>query len=238
MNDKRKSWDNVEEKPCQYCGELFKNVGSHERNCKKKPVEENVNATEVAEKVTEKPQPKSGLTPEERAVFERVAGEKDDWKTITEADVVDFSLSVDPFLLPPEALKKQDAREFRFRWAEMKSQRIDLLRTLPVPMRWWVCNSVQTPFLKHLCDPIHGGIQRLDQILMFKPYWMFEKHQAAKQDIAENKDQAGDISKRNGLKQDGVEWKSGEQFGITSKDEVMDFDGVLDEAQNEESVEE
>jgi len=239
MTGKRKK---REKKPCQYCGKLFGNLVMHEPACKMNPAN-NVHGTEVVAKqeelakTTEKPKPKSGLTPEERAVFERVVGEQDDWKTITEDDVVDFSLSVDPFLLPPEALAQQDARKFKFRWVEKKAERIDELRTLPVPMRWWVCNSTQTPFLKHLCDPIHGAIQRLDQILMFKPYWMAEKHQAAKRDLAEGKDRSGDIGKRDGLEQDGVEWKSGEQYKISGADEIMDDGGILDEAQDEGSIE-
>ena len=168
------------------------------------------------------------MTSEEAAIFERVKAETKNWTGVTEADIEDFSLMEDPFKLPPEAQKKRDKKELAFRWAEMKPQRIDELRNMPIPAKWWVANRTTTPFLEYLVDPIHGGIQRLDQILMVKPYWMHEAYQNKKMELAEIKDTAGDVEKRHGIKEEWGEWISDERAKVGKSDEVMadeaDFD--------------
>lgn len=161
------------------------------------------------------------LTPDERALASRIAAGDDSWETITEDSIVDFSLAEDPYKLPKEAKEKQDAKEFAFRWAEAKPQRIDTLHNLEPPARWWVCNSTNAPFLKKYIDPDHGGVQKLDQILMMKPWWMHEKHQEAKMKIAKARIDSGDIKNMDGKQEEWGEWKAGYENRITSGDEVM-----------------
>lgn len=173
------------------------------------------------------------LTPEERALADRIASDDREWETIREDELEDFSLREDPYKLPKEAVEREQKREFKFRWVEKRPERIDQIRSLDPPARWWLCNATNTPFLKHLCDPVHGGIQKLDQILVFKPYWMFEKHQNAKMQIAENKLNAGDVSKRDGEQKDWGEYRAGPEYRITGKDEVMADYADVEEAVNE-----
>ena len=179
----------------------------------------------------------SALTPEESAIFQRVQAEDDDWKTITEGDIEDFSLSQYPFQLPPEAQKLLDEKKFAFRYAEMKPARIDMLRNAPAPLKWWICNATTMPQLKKYCDPIHGGIQELDQLLMFKPFWMHEKVLAAKHDLADIQDKGGSLEMKDGEvdEERGIEWHAGKEHKITSRDEVMDPGGALDQVYQQES---
>lgn len=161
------------------------------------------------------------LTPEQRALSDRLSSDDKSWQTITEGDIVDFSLAEDQYKLPKEALEKQNRREFAFRWVEATPQRVDQIKSMDPPAKWWPCNSTNTPFLSKYVDPIHGGIQRHDQVLMFKPWWMHQAYQAAKMRIAEGKANAGDLDKRNGIKDEFGEWKSGDPARVTSNDEVM-----------------
>ena len=171
----------------------------------------------------------STLTPEESAIFQRVQGETSDWKTITEGDIEDFSLAQYPFQLKPEAQKLLNEKKFAFRFAEMKPANLDILRNAPVPLKWWICNATTMPTLRKYCDPIHGGIQELDQILMFKPYWMHKKVLDAKKELAEIQDKGGSLEMKDGEvdKDRGIEWHAGERHKITSRDEVMDPGDVL-----------
>lgn len=180
------------------------------------------------------------LTPEESAIFQRVQAEDDNWKTITEGDVEDFSLMQYPFQLPPEAQKMLDEKKFAFRYAEMKPARIDMLRNAPIPLKWWICNATTMPKLKKYCDPIHGGIQELDQLLMFKPFWMHDKVLTATQELADIQDKGGDIEMKDGDVDidKGVEWLAGKKHKITSRDEVMDPIGALDQVYQQESGQE
>lgn len=179
----------------------------------------------------------ASLTPDEMAIFQRVQAEKDDWQTITEADVHDFSLAQYPFQLPPEAQKLLDEKQFAFRYAEMKPAKIDMLRNAQVPLKWWIANKTTLPQLSKYCDPIHGAIQELDQILMFKPYWMHRKVLDAKRELAEIQDKGGSIELKDGNvdPDKGVEWHSGEKHKITSRDEVMDPGGTLNQAYESEA---
>ena len=176
------------------------------------------------------------LTQEESAIYQRVMGDDDkSWQTITEGDVEDFSLMEDPLKLPEPAQKQQDNKKFAFRWCKRTSERVDQLRTAPVPKKWWICNSTNTPFLEKFIDPILGCVCRMDQMLLFKPWWMHIKHQVAKREIAEIQDQSGDIKKRHGQKDEkGTQWFSGEDFKISGKDEVVDPGGMLEGAYSQE----
>lgn len=160
------------------------------------------------------------LTSEEKALKDRVARVDDDWQTITEESMVDFSLSEDPYKLPPEAKAKQDAKEFAFRWAVKSASRVDELKSQDPPAKWWVCNATSTPFLAKHCDPVHGGVQKHDQILFFKPYWMHRKHQDMKNEVAARQDAAGRISSRDGMEHAAGTWHAGEQYKISSRDQV------------------
>lgn len=167
------------------------------------------------------------LTPEERALASRVAAGDKGWETITEESMNDFSLAEDPYKLPEEAAEKQAKKEFAFRWVEAKASRIDSIQSLDPPARWWVCNSTNAPFLQKYIDPAHGGIQKMDQILMMKPWRMHEIYQAKKMQMAQNKD--GDINKRDGQKEEYGTWFAGAEHRVNSKDVVMadmaDYEG-------------
>lgn len=161
------------------------------------------------------------LTPDEQALAARIAAGDREWETITEESINDFSLSEDPYKLPKEALEQQEKKKFAFRWVEATASRVDMVQSLDPPARWWICNATNTPFLAKHVDPAHGGIQKLDQLLMFKPWWMHEKYQAAKMMVAKAKDSGGDIMNRDGKKEAYGEWKAGPENKITGKDEVM-----------------
>jgi hypothetical protein len=178
---------------------------------------------------TEEPQAPVGeqeklkpLTAEEQAIASRISKSDESWREpITEEAMLDYSLSRDQYALPEEAAQKQNAREYAFRWVEKKTERIDLITSLPIPARWFICNRANTPFLEKHIDPVHGGVQRLDQILMFKPWRMHEAHQGKKMDLAALKDQQGTVETRHGMKDEKAEWMAGEQFKIGSRDEVV-----------------
>lgn len=172
----------------------------------------------------------ASMTSEEAAIFERVKGEDDEWLHVTEGDVEDFSLANYPFQLPPEAQKLLREKKFVFRYAEKTPSRIDELRNLQVPLRWWIANASTIPQLAKYCDPIHGGIQEHDQILMFKPYWMQDLVWKEKARLAELQDTGGVVDNLDGMKDDerGIEYRSGERYKITGKDEVMDPGSMLE----------
>jgi hypothetical protein len=140
------------------------------------------------------------LTGDELAFNLRAKTEDTGWKeTITEESMTDFSLSDDPYTLPAPAVKKEKERMFKYRWAEKNTKRIDFLRNLEVPRRWWICNNVNSPYLKAFIDPGHGGIQKLDQILMFKPW----SHHMAERKMIDNLNQhqrnSGEISQEKAI---------------------------------------
>jgi hypothetical protein len=115
-------------------------------------------------------------TPEEQAIRLRSDADSDkSWESVGEDSVLDFELNADPLALPAPAQKEYDEKRYAFRWAEMKTQNIDKLRTLPVPFKWAVCNAVNTPFLEDFIDPVLGCVINLGQLLMYKPWWMHMK---------------------------------------------------------------
>jgi len=168
------------------------------------------------------------LTPEERALAARIASGDREWETITEESMGDFSLAEDPYKLPPEAAKQQAEKKFAFRWVEATPSRVDMIQSLDPPARWWICNATNTPFLEKHIDPAHGGIQKLDQLLMFKPWWMHERYQDAKMQIAKAKDRGGDITTRDGKKESYGEWKAGPEHKITGNDVIMASDETFE----------
>ncbi len=147
---------------------------------------------------------KIALTSTEVAITQRIMAESDDWKNIKESEVDDFSEQGDPMQIPEAAQKMKDKKKFAFRWITRTSERLDEVRNLPVPRKWWICNAATTPFLADDCDPILGCVCKLDQMLVFKPYWMFEKDQKRKMDLAERQAGAADLKSKHGKEKDGA----------------------------------
>ena len=173
-------------------------------------------------KVRTKPQPKN-LTAEEAAIFQRIQSEDRGWETIGEEEVVDFSLADDPFKLPKAAQVLQDAKKLGFRWITRKNERIDEVRNLPVPRRWWIVNASTVPELEKDIDPVLGCVTLLDQLLVFKPYWMYEAENRMKHEMSDVRDQAGDLKGKDKITVDdsGSEFLSGKQYKIGGRDEVQ-----------------
>lgn len=151
------------------------------------------------------------LTPEEMAIFQRVKNESKDWETITEESVDDYSLMEDPFKLPDEVKKFENERQFKFRWIERKSERLDEIRSAKVPNKWWIVNADTFPTLTDLCDPILGCISRLDQMLVFKPWWMHEKRMQLLDELNAAQDRSGTLEGKNGETRDGVQFMAGKR---------------------------
>lgn len=115
------------------------------------------------------------LTPDERALVDQISRSSDDWTTIREDEILDFSLSEDPLKLPTEAKDRQERREYAYRWCERTPKRVAELTNAQVPLRWWVANSTTAPYLQKYIDPTIGGVCRLDQILLLKPWGLHQK---------------------------------------------------------------
>jgi len=148
----------------------------------------------------------SNLTPEEMAIARRVSSEDRSWETLVEGEVNDYSLSEDPFKLPPPAQELRDKREFAFRWITRDPSRIDEVKGKRRPLQWWVVtrtNPRANIFDKYI-DPICGGIIREDQILVFKPYWLFEEELNFKRGLSDSMTQSKDLDNKS-KEQDGVE---------------------------------
>ena len=89
--------------------------------------------------------------------------------------MLDFSLAADPLKLPPEAQDRQDRKEFAFRWCERTPKRVAELTNAAAPLKWWIANSTTAPYLKKYVDPTIGGICRMDQLLLLKPWHLHQK---------------------------------------------------------------
>jgi hypothetical protein len=169
------------------------------------------------------------ITAEEQAIAARIAADSDrEWETIGEDSVIDYSLGRDLFELPPPALKQQIEKHYAFRWIERTQRRIDEIRSKPIPLKWWICNSTNTPFLKGYFDPVLGGVTREDQILVFKPWWMHAKQREIVAEITEGKNQ--DLTRRNKEKRGAAEFVAGvgDSFGLKGGDKIV-YDGDVAE---------
>lgn len=183
-------------------------------NSKKPKTEE---AVPEVNKEQEKEIVKEIMTQEQQALAQEVKSSDADWQTITEDDLIDFSLGGDPYPLPKEAQVKQDKRELMFRWIESTDKRLKEVSRVEPPLKWWICNSVNTPFLKKYVDSNSGAIHCKDQMLVFKPYWMAVKVRELKEGISEAKLQAGSLKDRN---EEDTTWRTGEEYKIGSRDTI------------------
>jgi hypothetical protein len=196
---------------------------------KNKPAQAEKKTPEKTETNTETPanaeRPKRQLTADEEALVARISKGGADWENITEESMLDFSLANDKYALPPEALKKQNDKEFAFRFIAKTSTRIDEIQSQPPPATWWVCNRTRAPFLAKYCDPLHGGIQREDQILVMKPWALHQRYQDAKAGIAQAKDKAGDLSTKDGktknIHSGEVQYSAGAKAKLGDRDETF-----------------
>jgi len=162
------------------------------------------------------------LTSNEAAIAARVLAERDDWKSVKESDIGDFKMADDPFALPGPAKEMKAEKQFAFRWISRTPERMDEMRTKDIPFKWWVCNEVNTPFLKGHFDPVLGCVSKLDQMLVFKPYWMYEKEQAFKTRTDRELHKGDYLKAKHGEKVGGGEFVEGNKIG--GKDTVFDFD--------------
>lgn len=177
------------------------------------------------------------ITSEEQAIAARVAGDLGDWGTFGEDSVLDYNLGRDIFELPAPAKKKQDNKEFAFRWITRTTERMDQVRNKPIPFRWWICNRVNTPFLDGHFDPVLGCVSREDQMLVFKPWWMRDKEVSHKRGLADAQDQSGHLLNKDGQKDNGIEWQAGKRsidgremgHEVRGADIVMADESAMDE---------
>lgn len=191
-----------------------------------------------AEESTEQVQEFKPITAEEQAIAARVSGDLGDWGTFGEDSVLDYSLGRDIFALPEPAKKKQDNKEFAFRWITRTTERLDQIRNKAVPFKWWICNRVNTPFLEGYFDPVLGCVSCEDQMLVFKPWWMRDKEVAYKRGLADAQDHSGHLLNKDGQMRDGVEFQAGKRTldgrdlgrrEVRGDDMIMADEGVMDE---------
>jgi len=165
------------------------------------------------------------LHPDEAAIFQRVKAEGErerEWEHVAESDMDDFSLRDDPMKLPDFAQKLQDDKQYAFRWVTRSKERLDEIRNMKPPFKWWIVNASTMPESVNDLDPVLGCVSKLDQLLVFKPWNLYKTEKRYKQQLADNKDQAGDVHKKDGfVPAENIELKAGPDYKISSKDEVM-----------------
>ena len=172
------------------------------------------------------------LTPEERALVDQISRQSDDWTQITEDDLLDFSLSEDPLKLPAEAKQRQDRKEMAYRWCERTPKRLAELTGAAAPLKWWVANTVTAPYLHKYIDPTIGGVCRLDQILLLKPWKLHQKVKDAVADGAKALYNSRELDKGGAAKvgshdsKDNIRPVGGERAAVRGSDAV--FEGEVD----------
>lgn len=171
------------------------------------------------------------LTPEERAIAQRVANQDTEWHTIREDELEDYSLAEDPYKLPPAAQKMQDEKQYAFRWITRTPGRIDqVTRTAPIYKRWTLATRSTMPKLGSEVDSILGCICKGDQCLVFRPWYYHEHERRMKEELAEASYAAGSLKgKKQSIedRDDDVRVFEGEKAAIGSRDQVMyDESGV------------
>lgn len=151
------------------------------------------------------------LTPEEMAIFQRVRGESTDWKTITEESVDDYSLMQDPFKLPDIVKVLESEKKFKFRWVERTARRLDEVRSQQVPNKWWIVNFETFPQFIEFFDPVLGTINREDQMLVFKPWWMHVKRMELIDTLNTAQERSGTLEGKDGEVRDGAHFIAGKR---------------------------
>ena len=199
----------------------------------RKTIDKIVSEEPIKRSTNKKP---ANLTQEEAALFERVKAEGEDreWERVTEEDAHDFTLAQDPMKLPKFAEELRDKRKYAFRWIERKKERVDEIRSMSIPQKWWIVNASTMPDCVSDLDPILGCVCKLDQLLVFKPYWMYVKEKQMEEAYSEKKAKAGELeSKHRQVVDDtGSEFLAGKDYKISGRDDVQfhetDADKVAD----------
>jgi len=174
----------------------------------------------------------TNLTPEEMAIARRVQGEDEEWKhPIGEESALDYSLGGDPLKLPPPAQKMKDNRKYAFRWIERRPDRVDQIRNKQMPLRWWICNRTNTPFLEKYIDPVLGCVCLEDQLLVFKPWALWEAEKALKDRLRDIRNE-NDLSAMHGQSRGGMEMSAavGRPLGMgtPTREEIKGGDVLMD----------
>lgn len=158
-----------------------------------------IKAKNIAEEKTRE-ENLANLTPEEKAIFQRVSSEDKSWEQLLDigADINDFSLSADPFELPEPAKNLREKKEFAFRWVTRSTARLDELKSKPEILRWWPVNRTQPRggMFDKFIDPNYGCVSREDQMLVFKPWVLFEKERAYKNRIADSQSNSASVENK------------------------------------------
>ena len=171
---------------------------------------------------------KTVLTSNEAAIAARVMAERDDWKAIKESDIEDFRVADDPLAFPSSAQEMRKKKRFAFRWIARTAERMDEIRTKEVPFKWWVCNEVNTPFLKGFFDPVLGCVCKMDQALVFKPFWMFVKEQEFK--TKSDRAVQGDyLKQKQGEVRGGGEFVVGQPINAGATAYPVDVESLVEE---------
>ena len=172
------------------------------------------------------------LTPEERAIVQRTANQDTDWHVIREDELEDYSLSEDPYKLPPVAQKMQDEKKYAFRWCERTPKRIDqITRTYQTYKRWTLVTRSTLPELEDEVDSILGCVCRGDQALLFRPWFYHENEKRMKEQLAEANYKSGSLEgKKQSIedRDDDVQVTVGERAAIKSGDQIMYEDSSAD----------
>ena len=137
------------------------------------------------------------MTADEKAIFSRVASESQEWATIDPHATLDYALAEDPFKLPDAALKLEKNKEFKFKWISRKPERLDEVKNASIPFRWWPVNRMQPvagAFDRNV-DGTTGAVHLLDQMLVFKPWWMWQKEEDFQAKLADTR---GDLTSKDG----------------------------------------
>lgn len=187
-------------------------------NAAKKPIKKRYKPVRVYPKDIEAEQEAkkaaTALTPEEQAIVNR-ASKMTTWPDESERASIDYSLMRDRFRFPEPCYEKMERKQFAFRWITRTPERIDEMRSNPVPFRWELANRANTPFLAEFIDKTLGCVVRLDQILVYRPWWMHEEELDYDRRLAEGKDRP--ITSKDGENRSDVEFIASARSGEADK---------------------
>ena len=170
--------------------------------------------TPVPEETTVETLSTATLTAEEQAIVNRTM-KATSWPDESERASIDYSLMQDKFRFPEPCYEQMKRKKFAFRWITRTPERIDEMRNNPIPFKWAVANRVNTPFLAEFMDKTLGCVARLDQILVYRPWWMHEEELNYDRQLAEGKDRP--ITSKDGESRNDVEFIASTRSGESSK---------------------